>query len=82
VIGHARQYVGEPGTRIDLVQLGGDEQGRNRRGSLAAAVRAREQPSLPAEGYATQRSLCGVVGQADPIFLMQISVFTANRLSV
>ncbi len=66
MIGNARQYVGEPGTWIDLVQLGGDDQGIYRRGSLAAAVRAREQPSLAAEGYATQRSLCGVVGQADP----------------
>ena len=36
--------IGEPGLRIDVVELGGADEGVHRRGPHAAAVRAGEQP--------------------------------------
>ncbi len=59
------QHVGEPGTWIDAVQLGGHDQRVDCRCPLTTAIRSREEPCLPAQGYATQRSLGGVVRQTD-----------------
>ena len=36
--------IGEPGLRIDVVELGGADEGVHRRRAHAAAVRAAEQP--------------------------------------
>ena len=44
------QDIGQPGARIDAVELGGDDQRVDSSGALAAAVGAAEQPSLTAEG--------------------------------
>jgi hypothetical protein len=41
--------VGEPGLGVDIVELGGDDQGVYEGGSVAAAVRAGEEPGLSAE---------------------------------
>ena len=57
------QHVGEPGLRIDVVHLGGDDQGVHDRGPVAAAIGAGEQPGLPPERDAAQGPLGGVVGQ-------------------
>ena len=65
MIGDAGEHVGEPGLRIDVVELGGLDQRVDRRGALAAAIGAGEQPVLAAQGDAAQRALGGVVGQAD-----------------
>ena len=65
MIGDAGEHVGEPGLRIDVVELGRVDQRVHDRGALAAAIGAGEQPGLAAEGNAAQRSLGGVVGQAD-----------------
>ena len=46
MLGDARENVGEPGLRIDVVHLGGDDQAVHHRGTLAAAIRAAEQPRL------------------------------------
>ena len=42
--GDAREDISEPGLRIDVVELGGDDEGVHHRGSLTAAVGAGEQP--------------------------------------
>lgn len=42
--GDPAEHVSQPDLRIDIVQLGGDDQRLHRRGALAAAVGAREQP--------------------------------------
>src|SRR4051812_42454195 len=42
--GDPAEHVGQPSLRIDSVQLGGDDERVHRRGALAAAVGAREQP--------------------------------------
>ena len=46
----AAEDIGEPGLRIDVVELGGADQRIDRRRAGAAAVRAGEQPRLPAQG--------------------------------
>ena len=66
MVGDAGEHVGEPGLRIDVVELGGDDQAVDDGGALAAAVGAGEQPCLAAERDAAQRSLGGIVGEADP----------------
>ena len=65
MFGDAGQDVGEPGLRIDVVDLGGDDQAVHGGGALAAAIGAAEQPGLSAQGDAAQRALGGIVGQAD-----------------
>ena len=65
MIGDAAQHVGEPGLRVDVVELGGGDQGVHRGGALATAVGAGEQPGPAPEGNSAQRALGGIVGQAD-----------------
>ena len=48
-IGDAGEDIGEPGLRIDIVELGGDDEGVHRRGALAPAVGAAEQPRPSAQ---------------------------------
>src|SRR6478752_7566087 len=50
MIGQPRQDVGEPGLRIDAVELGRLDQGVDRRRPLPAAIGTGERPILPAEG--------------------------------
>ena len=42
------EHVGEPSLQVDIVQLGGDDQGIHRRGALSATIGAREQLGFPA----------------------------------
>jgi hypothetical protein len=63
------EYVGEPGARIDVVYLGGDDQRARGCRPLAAAIRAGEHSRLPAQSDPTQRALGGIVGQADPAII-------------
>ena len=69
MLSDAGEHVGEPGLRIDVVHLDGDDQRVHKRGSFAAAVGAGEQPGLAAERIAAQRAFGGVVGQAVPVIL-------------
>ena len=66
MLGDAGQHIGKPGQRIDVVELGGDDQAVEDGGAPAAAIGAAEQPGLAAERYAAQGVLGGVVGEADP----------------
>ena len=52
VVCHTAQDVGEPGTRVDVVHLGRDDEQIHRRGAFIAAVRSIEQPRLPDIGMA------------------------------
>src|SRR5918998_4593505 len=45
------QYVGEPGLRVDAVELRGLDQGVDRRRSLPTAIRAGERPVAPPDGH-------------------------------
>jgi hypothetical protein len=49
VIVDAREYVGEPGLRIDVVEPRGLDQRVHYSGALAAAIGAGEQPRLASE---------------------------------
>jgi len=50
VIVDPAQDVGEPSLRIEVVELRRADQGVHRRGALATAIGAGEQPSLAPEG--------------------------------
>ena len=63
--GDAVEDVGEPGLRIDIVELGGADEGVHRRRPHAAAVGAGEQPRLPAQSDTAQCPFGSVVRKAD-----------------
>jgi hypothetical protein len=65
VIVDPAQDVGEPSLRIEVVEFRRADQGVHRRGALATAIGAGEQPSLAPEGDTAQCPLGGIVGQAD-----------------
>jgi hypothetical protein len=44
MLGDAGEHVGEPSLRVDVVELGGADQGIDDGGALATAVGAAEQP--------------------------------------
>ncbi len=71
MFGDAGQDVGEPGLRIDIVELGRDDQAVHTRRPLAAAIGAAEQTGLAVQGDAAQSAFSRVVRQADPAILKQ-----------
>ena len=62
--GDAVEDVGEPGLRIDIVELGGADERVHRRRPHAAAVGTGEQPRLPAQSDTAQCPFGGVVRKA------------------
>jgi beta-N-acetylhexosaminidase len=61
--------VGEPGERIDVIELGRHDQRRHGRCPVGSALGTGEQPRLSSKSKAAQRSFGGVVRQADPAVL-------------
>ena len=64
VIQHAREDVGEPGLRIDVVELGGGDERVEGSCPPAAFVGAGEGPVAAPDRDGTQLALGGVVGHA------------------
>ena len=64
VIWQAGQHVGEPGLRIDIVELGGGDQRVDRSGAPAAFVGAGEGPVVSPERNGPQLAFGGVVRHA------------------
>ncbi len=62
VIGDTAQRVGEPCTRIDVVELCGDDQAVDGGSVFTAAIRSGEQPDFASDRDAAQRALCCIVG--------------------
>jgi len=60
------EYVGEPGLRIDIVELGGLDQRVDGRSPAATFVGAGEGPVLAADGDGAQLAFGGIVGHAEP----------------
>ena len=58
--------VGEPGLRVDPVQLGGADQGVHEGRALPAALGTGEEPGFSAQGDTAQGAFRRVVGEADP----------------
>jgi hypothetical protein len=50
MLGDARENVGEPGLRIDIVHLSRDDQAVHNSGPLAATIGAAEQPGFSSQG--------------------------------
>src|ERR1700741_5506051 len=65
MIMQAREDVGEPSLRIDVVELGGLDQRVDHGGAVAALVGAGEGPVLAAHGDRTNLPLGRIVGHAD-----------------
>ena len=61
----APEDIGEPRLRVDVVELGGADQGVHRRGALAASVGAAEQPGFSSQGQGPERALSGIIREAD-----------------
>ena len=51
VIGQAGEHIGEPGARIDVIELAGFDERIDGGGALTAAVGAGEGPIVPADGH-------------------------------
>src|SRR5918995_3055832 len=66
MIGQAGEDVGEPGLRVDAVQLRGFDQRVHGGRAFATAIRAGEGPVVAIDRDPAQGSLGGVVGDADP----------------
>ena len=75
MIGDAGKHVGEPGTGIDVVEFGGDDQRIHGRRPLAASVGTREQPWLAPECNSSQRPFSA-------LFVIQILPSSTKRLNV
>lgn len=54
MLSDAFEYIGQPGLRVDLVELGRADQAVDDGSALAAAIRTTKQPCLSAEGDTTQ----------------------------
>jgi hypothetical protein len=65
MISEAGENFGEPGLRIDVVELGGPDERDHQRRLFGAALRSSELPRLSADRQAAQRALGGVVSEAD-----------------
>ena len=64
-VGDAVENIGEPGLRVDVVELGGADERVHHSRPLAAAIGAGEEPGSSPETQGPQRALGGVVRQAD-----------------
>src|SRR5688500_16212504 len=64
MLGDAGEHVGEPGLRVDVVHLRGDDEAVHGSGAHAPAIGAGEEPRLPSERYSAQPALGSIVAQA------------------
>jgi hypothetical protein len=62
---HSREDIGEPSLWINVVELGGLDQGVDCRGTSAAFIRTGECPVTATDRYATQRPLSSIVGHTE-----------------
>ena len=60
-LGDAGEDISEPSLRVDIVELGGDDEGAHRRGAHAPAVGAAEQPRPSSQSNPAERSFRGIV---------------------
>ncbi len=51
-----REHICKPGSRVNVIELGSDDEAVDGSSTLAAAVRARKQPRLASNRDATQRA--------------------------
>jgi hypothetical protein len=73
MVGDTIQHIGEPGAGIDTVQSRRDDERIHRGRPLATAITAGEQPALPAESHAAQRSFGRVVRETNASVMQEAS---------
>jgi hypothetical protein len=64
MVGQPCQNIGEPGLRIDIVELGGFDECVDSGGALAALIGTCERPVVAPDRDAAQRPLSRIVGHA------------------
>ena len=65
------QHIGQPGLRVDVVHLRGDDHAVHRRCLLAAPVRSAEEPRATAERDAPEPALGRVVGETNAAIVQE-----------
>jgi hypothetical protein len=60
------EYIGQPGLRIDVVELGRHDQRGHGRCSVSAALKTGEEPRLSPQRKSSKSTLGCVVREADP----------------
>ena len=56
--------ISQPRLRIDVIHLCADDKTVHGRCTMSAAIGAAEEPRFSSQGYSSQPSLGGIVGQA------------------
>ena len=60
------EHIRQPGSRIDIIQFGGDDERIHRCSPFATAIGTSEQPCLATQRNPAQRPFGGIVRQTDP----------------
>jgi len=60
------EHLGQPGTRIDVVEFGGDDERVHGYGTLTTTIGTGEQPRLATKGNTAQGSFSGIIRQTGP----------------
>lgn len=79
--GEPGERVGQPGLRVDAVQLGGLDQPRDHRPVVAAVVRSREEGVLAAKRDGADGAFDSVAVQLDPAVVQKDYAEVTRRLS-
>ena len=64
MVADAAEHVGQPGFGIDVVELGGGDQGVHSGGALTTPIGAAEGPIFSSDSDTAQSSFGGIIGQA------------------
>ncbi len=68
---HVGEDVGEPGLRVDVIELGRHDQRGHEGGAISTTIRAGEEPRFPAVCEASERAFGGIVRQANPAIIQE-----------
>jgi hypothetical protein len=82
MIGQAGEHIGEPGLRVDVIELGGLDQRIDGGGAPAAFVGSGEGPVLAPDGDGPQYAFGGVVGHAQPAEPLKSGAFWCERYGI
>jgi hypothetical protein len=81
VIVDPAQDVGEPSLRIEVVEFRRADQGVHRRGALATAIGADEQPSLAPEGDTVGLASTGILDRTGKVWCATVSLLPRSARS-
>jgi hypothetical protein len=82
MIRKARQDIGEPRLRVDIVELAGLNERKDGGGPASSGVRTCEGPIPTPDGYAPQGAFGGVIGEADAAVVKETDELDPSRQAV